>query len=488
MRLETSDNALPGIATPSSSALPEDGRPPSRYKMSSAPTDEKKRRRSWSPDSPRKRRSLSPRAPDAKEGHDPLKGQPRDPSAPSLPNTAQDAVARNSLNDSRCPVCGLTCWNCYSALKVAQPPPDDMQEPAQDGKAQGQEQEQEQEQEQGPDLMQPPTAPPSAFVPPSLSASETTESSGSFKKRKREKGDTRPNITPRDENFCEEILEPCGLFLDLVTGSNVTPVDLFGEESKRVESRVFLDIPNELLPPIMQDFEAFKAHRYDECALMSVCFDKVVLRDQFILDNAYDSSTRRLSVRREKWKPPQMGPEITNIQYRYNWELEPDTTYGVSVNMFEYEARKLFKKQELRKQNTKVGDVSLVAPYFTIEYKCTDKTGKAFHAQCQLATASIIWLCQRKAMRDALQKAVYNDLKHYSLAIVDDNYTFYEMRFDEKLRYKMRKVKGGVLTDVEGLRTYIQWSNAIHRWGLGANADAYQKDVLESLDLGKQAA
>lgn len=44
----------------------------------------------------------------------------------------------------------------------------------------------------------------------------------------------------------------------------------------------------------------------------------------------------------------------------------------------------------------------------------------------------------------------------------------------------MRERVTGDLTRIDDLRLYIEWSNAIHAWGLGVNAETFKEDI-ESL-------
>ena len=41
----------------------------------------------------------------------------------------------------------------------------------------------------------------------------------------------------------------------------------------------------------------------------------------------------------------------------------------------------------------------------------------------------------------------------------------------------------GDLTWIDDLRLYIEWSNAIHAWGLGANASSFKKDIEMLVEL-----
>ena len=120
-----------------------------------------------------------------------------------------------------------------------------------------------------------------------------------------------------------------------------------------------------------------------------------------------------------------------------------------------------------------------VCPYLTIEYKSSEKTGKKSHAMYQTAAASMLWLHQRKQIRDALSRSL-DDLRHYAITIFDADYSISETHF-RGVQYHIRTLADGKLTKIDDLKGYIKWSNAIHTWGLGPNATSFKEDIQELL-------
>lgn len=57
-----------------------------------------------------------------------------------------------------------------------------------------------------------------------------------------------------------------------------------------------------------------------------------------------------------------------------------------------------------------------------------------------------------------------------------------EVRLKET-EYIIREQVTGDLTRIDDLRLYIEWSNAIHAWGLGANARAFKEDIEALVEL-----
>ena len=47
----------------------------------------------------------------------------------------------------------------------------------------------------------------------------------------------------------------------------------------------------------------------------------------------------------------------------------------------------------------------------------------------------------------------------------------------------MREQVTGDFTRIDDLRLYLEWSNAIHAWGLGANAQAFKEDIEALVEL-----
>ena len=127
-----------------------------------------------------------------------------------------------------------------------------------------------------------------------------------------------------------------------------------------------------------------------------------------------------------------------------------------------------------------VAEDGAVCPYLTIEYKCRAKNGKPSHAMYQNTAASVLWLHQRKQIRHALGLSLAG-LKHFSISFVDSNYTISEACFQDGF-YDVRELVQGNVTQIDDLRRYIEWSNAIHSWGLGPNASSFNDDMAALLD------
>ena len=397
----------------------------------------KRRRSSSSPESVRKRQS-------------------REPAPTSLPPKPPPPET-----NWHCSNCGRPCWGCFSPPEV---PPDVASL----------------DEEEDIDRLRMASAPPSsqgAHTTPSR-VTQTTDSP-STRKRKRALEAGVSYVGPKDLGFKTNILTPLNVFISSSRPEGIELEHIFGKEPPTPESRVIIKKDDAELKKIMSDFTMCQTRQYDERTLFTVCTDSVVLREQF--DDAPligEDQNMTVSVRRDWWKPRLEGPNIPKNGYIYDWDMEPDTTYGVSTRMFDVKLRRELNRKECQPWLAECE--AMVCPYLTVEYKCTEKTGRSSDATYQNTAASILWLYQRKIMRQELGCSL-NGLKHFSVTFVDSNFTIWEAGFSEDL-YSVRAIVRGAVTNMDGLKNYIKWSNAIHSWGLGANATSFKSDVEALLE------
>lgn len=361
------------------------------------------------------------------------------------PHNLKHLEPPQSVENRHCSSCGYPCWRCDSSNA----PPG------------------------LPGLPENKVSDHESMEPPSTPASGCTTSSS--KKRKTCEGNGLEYVGPKDADFEGCILIPCGMVLDRREPSNLTPTTTFGTQSPAPPSRVFIRKTQEELQDIIEDFNEHRNRQYDEHALTMICTDSIILRDRNKYNDPFDEIEVIRAERRDKWKPRKEGP-IPGGAYFYDWDLEPDATYTVSIRMFNANDRSALKSKACERW---LAEEDSVCPYLNIEYKSSEKTGKKSHAMYQTAAASILWLHQRKQIRDALSRSL-DDLRHYSITIFDADYSISETRF-RGVQYHIRTLTEGKLTKINDLRGYIKWSNAIHTWGLGLNATSFKEDIQELL-------
>ena len=295
-------------------------------------------------------------------------------------------------------------------------------------------------------------------------------------------------VGPRDQDFKDHILDTLGVIWAQHAQQNSKP-SLFLRSQPLPQSKVMIRGDDKDLEGIRMDFKQYKARPYDEHALSTLCWDSIVLRDKWVenpLDDgeAFENEEElvvknqepiKTSVRRDRWKPQKQGPPMPEgSRFVYDWELEPNTSYAVSIRMFNLEYR---KKLHLDAFQSWVAEKDVaVCPYLTVECKCSQ-----MQATNQAIAAAVLWLYQRKNLRNTIGKT-YGGLSHFLITIVDSIYVISEGRLKGN-EYIMREQVNGDLTRIDDLKLYIEWSNAIHAWGLGANAQNFKEDIETLVEL-----
>lgn len=342
-------------------------------------------------------------------------------------------------DNKRCSNCGFPCWRCMSFKG-----PPDLAELHENQVL----------------SMEPPSTPEAA------STTNPTKT-----KRKICEANGKRFVGPRDDDFEYYILMPCGMYPAEHEQSTLTPTTIFGTQSSASSSRVFINKTSEELKDIMEDYNDFKSQKGDEHALSMICADSIVLRDRKKFKDLFDETEVIRAERIDRWRPCKEGPDPRGDNV-YDWDLVPDVTYTVSLGMFNAKDRIDLKSKSCERW---LANGNSVCPYLTIEYKSSEQTGKMSHARNQTAAASLLWLHQRKQIREALSNPL-DDLRHYSIIIFDVYYVISETRF-RGVNYHVRTLASGELTKIDDLNIYIEWSNAIHTWGLGPNATSFKKDI-----------
>ena len=367
-----------------------------------------------------------------------------------------------------CPNCGLHCWLCK--LTPAAPP---EQLELRD--------EEEIDQAKMTSEHPPSTTDTSSVVPSTKKRKKTHYAHLGMK-----------FIGPKDQGFKDHILDPLGVFLVNRPQMYSKPPTFIGSQAM-LQSRVVIGYNQKDLERITTEFKVYNTRPYDEHALSTLCWDSIMLRDAWVVNALAnwepfdyeeitieeDQEPIMTSVRRDKWKPQKQGPPISNGGFVYDWDLEPDTTYAVSIRMFNLEYRKKLHLNDFQSWVAEK-DVS-VCPYLTVEYKCSGKGGKLNEATSQAIAAAILWLHQRKDLRNTIGKA-FEGLCHFLITIVDSSYIISKARLGDN-EYIISEQVNGDLTKIDDLKLYIEWSNAIHAWGLGANASAFKEDIEALVEL-----
>jgi hypothetical protein len=309
-------------------------------------------------------------------------------------------------------------------------------------------------------------------LPRSIPTTQSDVSKASSSKRKREDG--RIFVGPKDPNFEGNILRPCKVEkIHGVPARDITPAAIFGEQSEILSRSAFLTFDEAELESIAEQFMEYERRGDNENDLGTLCANTILVREKV---PGPLGPIQTISLRKDRWRPHKPGPEIQSNIYFFDWDVEPDVTYAVSINQF---APDLRIRLEAAPFNSWLAEDEASSPYLTIEYKCGEKGGRKSDALRQNVSASIIWLYQRRAMRQALQLSTA-DLRHYSIILLDGDFEIWEGRCKED-RFSFLLLDLGNMKKLRDLDDYVRWSNAIHTWGLGPNAVSFKTDVLELL-------
>jgi hypothetical protein len=373
---------------------------------------------------------------------------------PVLVSKADLLPTANIQSIYRCAVCQRPCWFCQ-ATSASQEIPGLKSHPE--------------------------FSPESMAGPSSSTTAQSGASKASSSKRKREDG--RIFIGPKDRGFEENILLPCNVEkIYLTPDEDLTPLTIFGEQCEKIVSAgAFLAFSDEELKRTAQQFMEYERRGDNENALSVICAKKLLVDED--VPGPRDP-IRTISLRKERWSPHKPGPTIPSDLHYFDWDVEPDVSYAVSVNQFPLPLRKRLQTSPL--SDSFLAEREATCPYLTIEYKCGEKGGKKIDALHQNICASVVWLFQRRAMRVQLDSDTA-DLRHYSIILLDGGFEVWEARCDGEAAYSIQILALANLKTVRGVREYVAWSNAIHSWGLGANARSFKKDVLELLARSSSA-
>ena len=342
------------------------------------------------------------------------------------------------------------------------------------------------------DMLKSPSACPTPSQISNSTESDTTQntsSTSSSKKRERYLEDGMVYVGPKDEDFKTVILHPLGVVIPGSLLERAKPIDIFGLQLSNPDSHTIICKSDKELEAIMRDFVVYEAERYDEHTLCTICYASIVPRDPFHHTTlSGEGPSKPTSVRRDYWKPKKAGPSLPvgastydwdnkpSTTYTYDWDIKPATTYAVSMQMFDVRDRYALVADSQRW----LAASTAACPYLTIEYKCSETNGRRSHAMYQNAAASVLWLHQRKQIREALGRTL-DDLKHFSIIIFDRNFEIWEARFKFGYYY-VHQLTRGFLTKLGDLKHYIEWNNAIHTWGLGPNASSFKEDMAIVLE------
>ena len=336
-----------------------------------------------------------------------------------------------------------------------------------------------------------------------LSSIGGTSANSRSSKRKRANG--ARYLGPRDKLF-DDVILGAGLHIQFeplheVSSSQGPPADTPNESG--LTSSVFLEMDDIQAEHISLQLSIYQQSKYDETTLQLLVTKWIAPFDEFVNEPAPQGIAslcrHKLKILKHLIEPP----EVESDGYFYDFNIEPDITYMVSLTLFTEAVRNEIRTPHLNWR----ADTAGCCPYLTFELKCAKKLGKDSDALRQVTAASVVWLSQRRRLRYKIGSGNLSDLRHYSIIINSLDYQIWIAQFhgdddlgqasggsgtreggdDTRGGLVMRMLDKGSFDRVDDVKKYARWSNAIHRWGLGPNALSFKEDVEKAKTLWDSA-
>ena len=336
----------------------------------------------------------------------------------------------------KCPQCSLACWLCNTAKLADKPTPEPIHNKYVDGKM---------------------------SLPPSSANSST----------KRRRNDGLIFLGPKDKHFEDFILRPSGVRIRAGIFRQM-PEDIplgNAQEDLSTQPEILLKLDRKAIARISTQILHWHQRLYNEGELVDLINKHLAPWEDW---TDWDGPQGSVSLRRIELKVTKGGPALEKqLDYTYDWDIVPDKTYMLALNLFDDELRNAVRGPQLTWLRA---DSYGICPYLTLEFKCSEKSGKDSDAICQIAVASVVWLHEWKKLKEKLGASTFSDLRHYSIIINSLNFHIWLTSCDGK-DFTIVQISRGGLEDPEGIEKYMKWWNAIHRWGLGTHAQSFKKDV-----------
>ncbi|KAH0547594.1 hypothetical protein FGG08_000319 [Glutinoglossum americanum] len=385
------------------------------------------------------------------------------PTTPFEPEIKKAAIPDTKAGDSqrpyRCPQCLFLCWVCNTSGGYRQP----ETETSESHQSKAKEPEALQLEEMSNYLTGTSMAEAMSGIKTSRTGIETTR-----RQIKRKRPDNK-RISPKDCEFYDHILKPSGVIFE-TRCQFLRPEDLPNDGNRddpSIQSSVHLRIDHSTARDISTQLRQFHHRRYDEMTFKALVTQYLTPFAPYV-DPCGPQDT--LPYWRENWEPRKEGPAIESSIYTYDWNIEPDRTYMVATNLLEETPRIVLHSTRAWLFADDYG----VCPYLT--FRLGDPTAMYTDSMMQISAASVVWLFQRKKLRDLLRSSDYSDLRHYSITFACGKFQIWQTKIDGE-RYSVQMIAEGSLVEPAGVEQYVEWSNAIHKWGLGPNARSFKRDA-----------
>jgi hypothetical protein len=341
--------------------------------------------------------------------------------------------------------------------------------------------------------------PPQSYSPQSTT-SRTSSGTAETKKARMRDSDFRTTVLdPRDILFPSERLKT-DVFAHFGTALPFNDITAYKDLEGCGHTEVWLTADNRFIGDVNREYFYMNHEKLCEAEFATYAKETLLQWDPRFLEHKEDREWRtermvELSTKSGSVDPhgQWLGPPVTkknSDSKEFDFDIRPDCQYWLSVRAFNPKYTQLFTDYVFVRRRR------ITCPYFTIEFKKDD--GSIPKAENQVATAAAVALynrCRLKQDRLVQTRKRWTQkhntsLCHYGLTFAGSSYQFWWIRLRQDADKRsispkkwtwpgceMVKARDGNLELFEDTRTFIDWVNEIHRWGLSVHGPSCEKDV-----------
>jgi hypothetical protein len=314
---------------------------------------------------------------------------------------------------------------------------------------------------------------------------------------------SRKYAAPRDASFREEVLESRGIIIKGNTLSLPDPFVHFAsgrttetnyKELPGLENlHIWLQTDPDFLKEISEEYSCMVQNSLCEAEFATFGKERLLKAEprRFTIPEDRRWRTERMidlvakPSSREKWEAPPLLHSHKSDQ-SYNFDIRPDCAYWLSLRAFNKDWRDRVEEYILVMYDR------VTCPYFTVEFKRDDSGDTT--AENQVATAGALALYNRYLLRSTClrqTKSVWRDqdkmdIRHYNATLRGSKFALWCL---EPVLLENGDWRGCTMSRVfrsqchteRGTRSFVQWVNEIHAWGLEKYGPACQRDLKRCL-------
>jgi hypothetical protein len=332
--------------------------------------------------------------------------------------------------------------------------------------------------------------------PPSLASSIRTKDTTISRRSSKQ-------VTPRDVDFRDEVLEPRGIVIDGSTFSLPDPFAHFGtQHTYKTRYRelagleglhIWLEGDSSMFQEISEEYHCMVQNNLCEAEFATYGKEKLFKGEPRRLEipEVRQWRTERMielvakPSSREKWAaPPVLLADAHSRAYQF--DIRPDCSYWLSLRAFNQDWRDRVEEHALVMYDR------VTCPYFTVEFKRDDSGDIA--AENQVAAAGALALYNRYLLRAVSLRHLNlpwgehdaDDIRHYGATFGGSKYALWCLQpvLSETGEWRgcnMSRIFRSQCHTVHGVKSFALWSNEIHAWGLQIHGPACMRDIKNSL-------